>query len=98
MVVDGAHTIERFNRTLKENIQTRFDAMSLDRDKWVSHLEPIINKYNNTKHSTIKMSPNDAKNGNNHLTVSYNIWDGAKRNRKYPDTKVGDEVRVIIKR
>ena len=44
------------------------------------------------------MSPNEAKNGNNHLTVSYNIWDGAKRNRKYPDIKVGDEVRVIIKK
>jgi hypothetical protein len=98
MVVDGAHTIERFNRTLKENIQTRLDAMELDRYKWVSQLEPIIDKYNNTKHSTIKMSPNDAKNGSNHLTVSYNIWDGAKRNRKYPDIKVGDDVRVIIKK
>ena len=98
MVVDGAHTIERFNRTLKENIQTRLDAMELDRYKWVSQLEPIIDKYNHTKHSTIKMSPNDAKNGSNHLTVSYNIWDGAKRNRKYPDIKVGDEVRVFIKK
>ena len=48
MVVSGAHTIERFNRTLKENIQTRLDAMGLDRDNWVSQLEPIINKYNNT--------------------------------------------------
>ena len=38
MVVDGAHTIERFNRTLKENIQTRLDAMELDRYKWVSQL------------------------------------------------------------
>jgi hypothetical protein len=57
--------------------------MELDRYKWVSQLEPIINKHNNTKHSTIKMSPNDAKNGNNHLTVSYNIWDGVKRNRKF---------------
>ena len=44
MVISGAHTIERFNRTLKENIQTRLDAMGLDRDKWVSQLEPILNK------------------------------------------------------
>ena len=42
MVVDGAHTIERFNRTLNEKIQTRLDAMGLDRDKWLSQLEPII--------------------------------------------------------
>ena len=60
MVVGSAHTIERFNRTLKENIQTRFDAMGLDRDKWVSQLEPIINKYNNTEHRTIQMTPNQA--------------------------------------
>ena len=31
--VAGAHTIERFNRTLKEKIQTRLDAMGLSRDK-----------------------------------------------------------------
>ena len=36
MVVDGAHTIDRFNRTLEENIQTRLDAMGLDRGKWES--------------------------------------------------------------
>ena len=35
MVVDKAHTVERFNRTLKETIQTRLDAMDLSRDKWI---------------------------------------------------------------
>ena len=44
MVIGGAHTIERFNRTLKENIQTRLDAMDLLRDKWVSQLELILIK------------------------------------------------------
>ena len=43
MVVDSARTIERFNRTLQEKIQTRLDAMGLDRDKWLSQLEPIMN-------------------------------------------------------
>ena len=65
MVIDGAHTIERFNRTLKENIQTRLDAMDLDRDKWVSQLELIINDYNNTEHRSIKMSPNEATKAGN---------------------------------
>ena len=49
MVVDGAHTTQRFSRTFKENIQTILDAMGLDRDKWLSQLEPIINKYNNAE-------------------------------------------------
>ena len=60
MVVDGAHTIERFNRTLKENIQTRLDAMGLDRDKWERQLEPIMNKHHNTEHITIKLTSNQA--------------------------------------
>ena len=98
MVVSGAHTIERVNRTLKENIQTRLDAMGLDRDNWVSQLEPIINKYNNTEHSTIHMKPNEARKESNKLMVSFNLWSNAKRNRRYPEIKVGDEVRVMIKK
>ena len=59
--IAGAHGVERFNRTLKTNIQIRLDAMGLDRDKWLEQLKPVINKYNNTSHSTIGMSPNEAR-------------------------------------
>ena len=45
-------------------------------------------------HNTIEMSPNQAKKPGNQLMVSYNIWNKAKRNRQYPDLKVGDDVRV----
>ena len=96
MVVDKAHTVERFNRTLKENIQTRLDAMNLSRDKWTSQLEAVVNKYNNTVHSTIKMSPNDARKEGNKLTASFNIWAQSKKDRVYPELKVGDEVRVML--
>ena len=96
MVVDKAHTVERFNRTLKENIQTRLDAMDLSRDKWTSQLEAVVNKYNNTVHSTIKMSPNDARKEGNKLTASFNIWAQSKKDRVYPELKVGDEARVML--
>ena len=96
MVVDKAHTVERFNRTLRENIQTRLDAMDLSRDKWTSQLEAVVNKYNNTVHSTIKMSPNDARKEGNKLTASFNIWAQSKKDRVYPELKVGDEVRVML--
>ena len=96
MVVDKAHTVERFNRTLKEHIQTRLDAMDLSRDKWTSQLEAVVNKYNNTVHSTIKMSPNDARKEGNKLTASFNIWAQSKKYRVYPELKVGDEVRVML--
>ena len=90
----GAHSIERFNRTLKHNTMLRLDAMNLDRFKWVDQLKPIIDKYNNTIHTTIEMSPNQAKQQGNQLIVSYNIWAKVKRNRQYPDLKVGNDVRV----
>ena len=72
--------------------------MDLDRDKWVSQLELILNSYKNTVHRTIKMTPNEATKSGNQLMVSFNLWDGAKRNRRYPEIKVGDEVRAIMKK
>ena len=96
MVVDKAHTVERFNRTLKESIHIILTAMGLDTDKWTSQLEAVVNKYNNTEHSTIKMTPNEARKDGNKLMVSYNIWDKAKMERKYPKLSVGDEVRVML--
>ena len=96
--VAGAHTVERFNRTLKEKTQVRLDAMGLSRDKWVEQLKPILNKYNNTEHTTIKMSPNDAKKPQNEMTVKFNLELKAKKNRKYPELKKDNDVRILQKK
>ena len=72
--------------------------MGLDRDKWLSQLEPIINRYNNTEHRTIHMTPNQAKKEGNKLMVSFKLWNNAKKNRQYPELKIGNEVRVIQKK
>ena len=96
MVVDKAHTVERFNRTLKENIYRRLTAMGLDTDRWTSQLEAVVNKYNSTEHSTIKLTPNQACKEENKLTVSFNIWSKSKKERVYPELKVGDYVRVML--
>ena len=96
MVVDSAHTVERFNRTLKEQIQTILYALEITRNKWVDHVEAVVNKYNHTIHSTIKTTPSDARKDGNKLMVSYNIWDKSKRDRKYPELKVGNDVRVML--
>ena len=61
-------------------------------------LKQIINKYNNTVHSTIEMTPNDAKKRGNRLFVSFNLWKNAKRNNQYPDLAVNDDVRVLLKK
>ena len=96
--VAGAHIVERFNRTLKEKTQVRLDAMGLSRDKWVEQLKPILNKYNNTEHTTIKMSPNDAKKPQNEMTVKFNLELKAKKNRKYPELKKDNDVRILQKK
>ena len=44
------------------------------------------------------MTPNQAKKEGNAMLVSFNIWNIAKRNRTYPELKIGDEVRVMIKK
>ena len=51
-------------------------------------LDDVVNKYKNTKHSTIKMKPVDVKNGNNkrvHID---------EHNEKDSRLKVGDRVRI----
>ena len=62
--------------------------MGLDRDKRLSQLELIINKYNNTEHRTIHMTPNQAKKEGNKLMVSFNLWNNAKNSRQYPELKL----------
>ena len=53
--------VERFNRTLKTIMWKRFTAENTR--NWIDMLDKLIFKYNNTKHSTIKMTPTDAAQG-----------------------------------
>ena len=92
-----AHTVERFIRTFKDNLYRRLDALKQDKKDWYRHIGPIIKKYNSTEHSTIQIKPNEAGEKRNHLWVSWHLQNNAKRNRKYPDIKPGDMVRVHIK-
>ena len=68
-----AHTVERFNRTLKENIIKRLEADNKGREEWTSELYYVLNKYNNTEHSSISMSPNNAKKKSNETVVLWNL-------------------------
>ena len=43
------------------------------------------------------MTPNQAKKEGNKFMVSFNLWNNAKKNRQYPELKIGNEVRVIQK-
>ena len=58
--------VERFIRTLK--IKLYKHMTTINKDVYYV-LDDIVNKYNNTKHNTIKMKPNDVGDDNNKVYI-----------------------------
>ena len=76
---------ERFFRTLKSKIYKYMTSIS--KNVYINKLDDIVNEYNNTYHTTIKMKPIDVKD-NTYINTSTKI------NYKDPKFKVGDRVRI----
>ena len=75
---------ERFIRTLKNKLYKHMTAT--DKNVYYDVLDDVVSKYNNTKHSTIKMKPIDVKN-NKRVYIN-------EHNEKDSRFKVGDRVRI----
>ena len=75
---------ERFIRTLK-NILYKHMAIA-SKNVYYDVLDDAVNKYNNTKHSTIKMKPIDVKDNERVYIDEHN-----EKDRRF---KVGDRVRI----
>ena len=73
------------------------DSLKQYKTNWINHIGNIIKKYNSTGHSVTQMKPSEAGNKENHIWVNWHLQNNAKSNRKYPDIKAGDMVRVHIK-
>ena len=54
---------ERFIRTLKSKLYKHMTAIG--KNVYYDVLDDVVNKYHNTKHSTIKMKPIDVRDNNN---------------------------------
>ena len=76
---------ERFIRTLKSKIYKYMTSIS--KNVYIDKLDDIVDEYNNTYHTTIKMKPIDVKD-NTYINTSKKI------NNKDPKIKVGDHVRI----
>ena len=76
---------ERFIRTLKNKFYKNMTATG----KNVYHdvLDDVVNEYNNTKHSTIKMKPKDVKDDNKRVYIN-------EYNKNDSRFNVGDRVRI----
>ena len=75
---------ERFIRTLKNKLYKHMTPTG--KNVYYDVLDDVINKYNNTKHSTIKMKPIDVK-------VNKRVYID-EHNEKNSRFKVGDRVRI----
>ena len=76
---------ERFIRTLKNKLYNHMAAT--DKNVYYDVLDDVVKKYNNTKHSTIKMKPTDVGDNNKRVYINEN-------NEKDSKFKVGDRVRI----
>ena len=76
---------ERFIRTLKSKIYKYMTSISIN--VYIDKLDDIVNEYNNTYHTTIKMKPINVKD-NTYINTDKEI------NNKDPKFKVGDRLRI----
>ena len=74
----------RFIRTLKSKLYKHMTATG--KNVYYDVLDDVVNKYNNTKHSTIKMKPIDVRD-NKRVYID-------EHNEKLSRFKVGDRVRI----
>ena len=88
-----AAIVERFNRTLKSRMWKYFTEH--ETRKWIDVVQNIVLGYNNTYHTTIKMTPSEASKPENSDTVWWNIY-GAYITHEYgpPRFKIGQTVRI----
>ena len=101
--------IERFQRTAQSLIYKAMTAAKSQR--WIDNLQNIEDKYNNTYHTTIKMSPNEVNDSNTSQVyqniknksaqnrVPYYNYDVNKNNNNYNDNinlHLNDFVRVAL--
>ena len=83
--------VERFNRTIKEKMWVRFTAENTR--NWINMIDDLMAKYNNTKHSTIKMTPTEASKKENEAYIINSRKHRNIENNK-SKFKVGDRVRI----
>ena len=76
---------ERFIRTLKNKLYKHMTATG--KNVYYDVLDDVVNKYNNTKHSTIKMKTIDVKDNNKRVYID-------EHNEKDSRFKVGDRGRI----
>ena len=87
---------ERFIRFMKNHMDIKIRNLE-DATRWYVWLTPLTKYYNENPQGTTKLSPNEAQQDRNAMTVKANIVSQSKHMRKYPPLHVGDKVNVYKK-
>ena len=77
--------IERYNQTLMNKLSKLFTERNNYR--YIDDIHNIVDKYNNTYHSSIKMTPFEASKKDNEGLVYYNQYNKRIRERYLQNTK-----------
>ena len=89
---EKSSVVERWNRTMKNNLWKYFTAsISIS---YIDVLPALLDKYNKTKHRSIKMTPEEASRKQNENRVNLNLYGQEISQTAKPKFKVGDKVRI----
>ena len=80
------------NGTIKTKMWKQFTVQG--NTQYLDILPKILEQYNNTKRSSIKMISVEASKKKNESTVYYNLYGDMKQLAPKPKFKVGDKVRI----
>ena len=94
---EKSSVVERWIRTMKERMWKYFTDNNTNH--YVDVLPDLVNGYNNTRHSSIKMTPVEASKKKNELTVWRTLYpDHLEIHNIKPEFSVGDKVRISKKK
>ena len=88
--------IERFNRTIKENLFKFFSANNTR--KYVGVLDLLVDQFNNVIHSSIKMTMKEASRKENENKVLINLYPEFGGKTLALKFSIGDNVRITKKK
>ena len=93
---EKSSVVERWIGTMKQQMFKYFTAS--ETLKYYDILDRLVKNYNNTVHSSIKMTPVEASKLKNEITVYKNLYPEKEEKIKKPKFKVGDRVRITKKK
>ena len=93
---EKSSVVERWNRTMKEKMFKYFTANNTN--KYIDVLDYFVERYNNTRHSSIKMTPVEASKKENEVRVYRNLYPGLTRRAMRAKIKIRDKVRILKKK